>query len=543
MKQKPVTRRRVSFGVALILTLVAAAIGGAASAIKVRDEFADERARLAETTDNILATATYPAARAVHTLDDVLASEIVKSLMKHPFVIQAQIADERGFVLAADARTAAVKSRSSWLPVALTIRHHAVDLAIPGSAKPGRLAIDIDEHPFFLPLLDRTFDTIVAELVKTFAFALVAFLLLWLMVTRPLFRLAGWFAAIDPARPGDVPGPVPLGDSGTEFGLLARTGDAFRVSISTLMAQKAEYEAELEHARDRLEVQVVQRTRALAEEIEERKAIQTTLEETNDNLEHLVAERTAKLQESMAEAVSANAAKTIFLANMSHELRTPLNSVIGFSQMMSGELFGPMPKPYKEYVDIVIRSGEHLLRLINDVLDMTKVESGRLSLERKPTDPAVVVEEAIGMVAELARANGVDLIADYGPCDTIDIDPTRIRQAVLNVVSNAIKFSPNGTVRVRVETVDAECRIRVGDTGIGMSREDIEIAFLPFGQAERTAEHRRFEGTGLGLPIAKRLVELHGGTFGIASAPGEGTTVTITLPIEAAPPSETAAAT
>ncbi len=529
---KSVLRTRISFRVAFLLALSAVLIGCIAGAVQIAADFRDEQRRLHETTAAILATATLSASRAVLTLDDELGDEIVKGLTRRTFITSAQIFDERGDVLATRTREPRRGARKPlWLPMQMGLVRHATPLPVSGAADDqGRLVIEVDEPAYFESFLQRAVNTALLELVKATAFALVAFLILRIAVTAPLVRLAEWFGRIDPARPGKAPEPVPMGDSESEFGLVARAGDAFRASISSLLQDKARYEAELMLAHDRLEALVVERTQALAWEVEERKAAEHSLQETNRNLERLVTERTADLEAITEEAISANAAKTVFLANMSHELRTPLNSVIGFSQMMAAETHGPLPPRYKEYLDIVTSSGEHLLRLIEDVLDMAKVEAGRIELERRPVDPAAIVTDVLAMVAEQARRNDVTLKSEIGDCGDIEADPTRLRQIVINLLSNAIKFSHQGEVVVEVDGDAARCRIRVRDTGIGMTPEDITVALLPFGQAERDSARRRFQGTGLGLPIAKRLVELHGGTLSIDSRPGAGTTVEVAIP-------------
>jgi two-component system sensor histidine kinase/response regulator len=240
------------------------------------------------------------------------------------------------------------------------------------------------------------------------------------------------------------------------------------------------------------------------------------------------AEKALRAAKEKAEA--ANRTKTLFLANMSHELRTPLNSILGFSEMLALELFGPLETRYKEYSGLIRKSGTHLLGIINDLLDMSCIESEKVRLDMVPLDIAALVEESIVVLRELAEANRVTIRKDLAArCDVIG-DEQRMRQVFINILSNAIKFSPGGTVTIAADGGPGGNRIVVADTGIGMSDEDIELALQPFGQAEQNPEVRRFQGTGLGLPIAKRLVELLGGTLDIASLKGKGTAVTITLP-------------
>lgn len=232
-------------------------------------------------------------------------------------------------------------------------------------------------------------------------------------------------------------------------------------------------------------------------------------------------------------AEQANQAKNAFLANMSHELRTPLNAIIGFSEMIALKLRGPLPETYRHYGELVCTSGLHLLSIINDMLDIAKLSSGKAELHPEPVGVAAIIAEAVAMIANKAEAAAVQIVTDLDArMPKIDADPLRLRQVLLNLLGNAVKFTPaGGRVAVATAIVAGELRVTITDTGIGMAPEDIPRALEPFTQIGKNAQ-RGQEGTGLGLPISKTLVELHGGRFDIASAPGRGTTVTIGLPID-----------
>jgi PAS domain S-box-containing protein len=250
-----------------------------------------------------------------------------------------------------------------------------------------------------------------------------------------------------------------------------------------------------------------------------------------DTTEAVRADRS--LRDAKEAAESANVAKSQFLANVSHELRTPLNAIIGFSEMVEQELAGPVPPKQLEYVTIVLQSGRHLLNIINDILDLAHADSGKFELyEERGVDIWHIIEACVALTKHRAVAGSLLLstaIDDHLPL--IIADPTRLKQILLNLISNAIKFTdPGGSVIIAGHrTADGGIAIDVRDTGVGMTQEEIGIAMEPFGQVDARLA-RTHEGTGLGLPLARRLAELHGGSLRIESEKGRGTTVTLVLP-------------
>lgn len=241
-----------------------------------------------------------------------------------------------------------------------------------------------------------------------------------------------------------------------------------------------------------------------------------------------------ELRSAKEQAEQSNRAKVEFLAAMSHELRTPLNAILGYSEVMACEILGPVGHPrYREYCSDIVDSGRHLLEVINDVLDMAEIERGQMQLHEAWVPLARLVEQPAAQAAALAHSAGLSLAVDLGPLPpALFVDERRLRQALQNLLSNAIKFSPaGGRVGITVQRDETGwLGIAVSDTGIGMAAEDIPKALAPFSQVDGSLA-RRFEGTGLGLTLAQALVERHGGHLTIASTPGQGTTVTLWLPV------------
>jgi len=247
-----------------------------------------------------------------------------------------------------------------------------------------------------------------------------------------------------------------------------------------------------------------------------------------------VKEREERLTEARRQAEAASEAKSTFLANMSHELRTPLNAIIGFSDVMANEVLGELNPSYVQYAHDIRQSGGHLLDIISSVLDLSKSEAGKLTLSCSTVDLSEIIKASVTMMRDQCSRAKLTLFAVLPP-DPIEAqgDPAKLRQVVLNLLSNAAKFTDTGgTITVSAAATDGAAVIRVTDNGIGMSSEEIPIALSAFGQIDSRLA-RRYEGTGLGLPLSKAIVELHGGGITIDSAPGKGTSVTVTLPREA----------
>jgi len=241
----------------------------------------------------------------------------------------------------------------------------------------------------------------------------------------------------------------------------------------------------------------------------------------------------AQLIEARERAEQAARSKAAFLANTSHELRTPLNAIIGFSDVIRSETFGALQNArYREYLDDIAISAQHLLRIINDILDLSKFEAGKGTLDgEEPIDLGAMIDAAQRMVRTQAHQAGIELVLIKTNMPPVLGNEQMLKQVLLNLASNAVKFTPRGgRVTIRSWRCDGGgAAIAVCDTGIGMNQDDIGVALTAFGQID-SAMGRRFAGTGLGLPLAKAMVELHQGRLEIESAPGRGTAVTMVLP-------------
>ncbi len=245
---------------------------------------------------------------------------------------------------------------------------------------------------------------------------------------------------------------------------------------------------------------------------------------------------TERLAVAVDAAEQANVAKSQFLANISHELRTPLNAIIGFSDMIQSETFGAVGNPrYIEYLKDISKSGHHLLGIINSILDLTKIEAGRASVQdEEEFNVAAVLDASLRMMRPLADREKVSLELSVEPRGLRLVAVERmVCQILLNLLSNAVKFTPAGgrVTLSAVRTAEGGLLVAVADTGLGMTPAEIKIALTPFGQIQ-SAQSRKHAGTGLGLPLAKAMVELHGGSLRVVSAPGQGTTVSLLFPPE-----------
>ena len=340
----------------------------------------------------------------------------------------------------------------------------------------------------FAPLSASIFRTVVL-LVAGLAAAVLASLVLARRMVRPIQAIQA--------------GAARLGAGALDQRIAVRTGD----ELEALADEFNRMAAQLQESYANLEYRVTERTRDLAEALRE-------IEEKSRLLE--VASRH----------------KSEFLANMSHELRTPLNAVIGFSEVLLEKMFGDLNEKQEEYLQDILTSGQHLLSLINDILDLSKVEAGRMELELDAFSLAETLENGLTMIRERASRHGIALSLDLDPdIGLVEADERKVKQVVFNLLSNAVKFTPDGgQVKVLARLAGEEVQVAVQDTGIGVAAADQEHIFEEFRQVGQEAAAKS-EGTGLGLTLSRKFVELHGGRIWVESRVGAGSTFTFSLPV------------
>lgn len=346
---------------------------------------------------------------------------------------------------------------------------------------------------------DETVQTTLLMMMLFFSLALIGTISISRRMTQPIAALVAGTRAV---AAGNLDVTIPV-HSRDELGLLAQ-------SFNQMTAELAAHRRQMETWSQTLEQTVRERTADLAE------AMQAA-------------------QEARAAAEQANELKTQFLANMSHELRTPLNSIINFTRILMVGMRGPVTDSQADYLNRVRNSGEHLLGLINDILDLSKIEAGKMELFKEPINIGDVIHSVMSSAAGLTKGKPIELQHEVEPnLPTIEVDRTRIRQVLLNLLSNAAKFTDEGTITVRVTRQDSQVLISVRDTGIGIAPEHQSLIFEEFRQVEGDS-NRRYEGTGLGLAICRRLIELHNGRIWLESEAGVGSTFFFTLPFQLVP--------
>lgn len=504
---------RLSFKQASLTVLVAFILGTLLSLIQVGIDYASEDASINREIRSLLEISHNPAARIAYNIDAELAQELVLGLLRSPAVIRAEIVDNSGAVLASVNRPPMHSRYRMFSDFLFQERRRFEDPLFVAHAPHealGVLHLEVDTYAFGSHFLKRAVLTLVTGFARSLLLSLILLVLFYAMLTKPLVGIIRALSERDTRMPARQKIPCPPGHERDEIGILVEVTNRQLANIAEEIEQRREAEDRLTQYLGELENIVSARTAEL-------KATNARLTQSNQELEE--ARRTA-LQMAQARAA--------FLANMSHEIRTPLNGLLG---MLALALDGPLNSEQRQQLSIAHGSGEVLVELLNDILDLSKFEAGQLELESIPFDLGVLVEDTASLLSQNA-APGVELTCLIDPQLPIQVlgDPTRVRQIVSNLLSNALKFTRFGRVDVRVRAVADGVEIEIRDTGIGISEEAQERIFQPFAQGSIDIT-RQYGGTGLGLALTRRLCEAMRGELGLVSKEGFGSRFTARLPL------------
>lgn len=504
---------RLSYKQARFTVLVGFVLGTLLSLLQIGIDYASEDASINREILSLLEISHNPASRIAYNIDAELAQELTLGLLRSPAIISAQLTDNNGNVLA-NVRRPELQSGyrviSDFLFGAKRQFEDRLYLDHLPEESLGTLSLEVDTYAFGSRFLRRAEVTLLNGFARSLILTGILLALFYVMLTKPLVRLIRELSARDARSAEPTTLECPAGHANDEIGVLVKVANQQFENIATEIQQRRNAENRLTDYLGQLEHIVSARTAEL-------KAINTRLSQSNEELE--VARSTAL---DMAEARSA------FLANMSHEIRTPLNGLLG---MIALSLDGPLNAEQQQQLSIAHDSGKVLVELLNDILDLSKFDAGQLELEHIPFDLGSLIEDTANLLSQNA-APSVELtclIDPHFPALVLG-DPTRVRQIVSNLLSNALKFTRFGRVDVRLSAHKDGVRIEVCDTGIGIAQDAQVKIFQPFTQAGAGIT-RQYGGTGLGLALTYNLCEAMQGRLTISSEAGFGSQFCADLPL------------
>ncbi|MCL6700980.1 response regulator [Pseudomonas sp. T1.Ur] len=505
--------QRLSYKQARLTVLVGFVLGTLLSLVQIGIDYASEDASINREILSLLEISHNPASRIAYNIDAELAQELALGLLRSPAIIGAELIDNNNTVLASVKRPE-LQSNYRFISDFLFGAQRQFEDRLYLNHLPdeslGILRLDVDTYSFGSRFLRRAEVTLLNGFARSLILTGLLLALFYVMLTKPLVRVIRELSSRDPSSSEQSPLECPTGHQYDEIGVLVSVANQQFENISTEIQQRRTAENRLTDYLAQLENIVSARTAEL-------KAINARLSQSNDELE--VARRTAL---DMAEARSA------FLANMSHEIRTPLNGLLG---MIALSLDGPLTAEQQQQLSIAHDSGKVLVELLNDILDLSKFDAGQLELERIPFDLGSLIEDTANLLSQNA-APSVELACLIEPQFPAQVlgDPTRVRQIVSNLLSNALKFTRFGRVDVRLSQHEGGVRIEVCDTGIGIPLEAQARILQPFTQAGAGIT-RQFGGTGLGLALTYNLCEAMQGRLTISSEAGFGSQFCADLPL------------
>ncbi|ABY97357.1 TPA: response regulator [Pseudomonas putida] len=513
---------RLSYKQARLTVLVGFILGTLLSLIQIGIDYASEDASINREVRALLQISHNPASRIAYNIDSELALELTRGLLQSPAIIRARLIDNNETVLA-DVERPRLQDRYRLLSDFLFGEQRQFKERLFLTHMPeeylGTLYLDVDTYAFGSRFLDRAGITLLNGFARSLVLTGILLALFYMMLTKPLVTVIGALSGSDPRKPRQTRLECPHGHEHDEIGVLVKVANQQFVSMATEIEQRRTAENRLTQYLNELEDIVSART-------DELKASNSSLSLSNQELE-----------QARRRALDMAQARAAFLANMSHEIRTPLNGMLG---MIALALDNPLPSEQRQQLAIAHDSGKVLVELLNDILDLSKFDAGQLELERIPFDMGSMVEDTANLLSQ-NTAQSVELtclIASDFPSSVLG-DPTRVRQIVSNLLSNALKFTRFGRVDVRLVTIVGGVRLEVRDTGIGIPEEAQARIFQPFTQAGAGIT-RQYGGTGLGLALTRNLCKAMQGHLHIRSEPGFGSCFTAELPLavhtEAIPP-------
>nr|WP_305881837.1 response regulator [Pseudomonas sp. R37(2017)] len=504
---------RLSFKQARLTVLVGFILGTLLSLLQIGIDYASEDASINREILSLLEISHNPASRIAYNIDAELAKELTLGLLRSPAIIGVKLTDNNGTVLAKVKRPGMqndYRLLSDFLFGANRQFEDRLYLDHLPNESLGTLRLNVDTYAFGNRFLRRAEVTLLNGFARSLLLSGILLALFYVMLTKPLVRVIRELSGRDPSSTEPASLECPAGHANDEIGVLVKVANQQFKNIATEIQQRRNAENRLTDYLGQLENIVSARTAEL-------KAINARLSQSNEELE---AARSTALD--MAEA------RSVFLANMSHEIRTPLNGLLG---MIALSLDGPLNAEQQQQLSIAHDSGKVLVELLNDILDLSKFDAGQLELEHIPFDLGSLIEDTANLLSQNA-APSVELtclIDPHFPALVLG-DPTRVRQIVSNLLSNALKFTRFGRVDVRLSTFGDGVRIEVCDTGIGIPRDAQVKIFQPFTQAGAGIT-RQFGGTGLGLALTYNLCEAMQGRLTINSEPGFGSQFCADLPL------------
>lgn len=507
-------RHRLSYRLTRDTVLVAMALGLVLNLIQITLDYFSAKDAMEQDIRALIEISNSPASQIAYNIDVRLAEELLDGLLRHPATIDARIVDSDGQTMSAASQSSPI-SRYRWISDLLfgSSSVFSTELQVPQlqDLPLGHLVVTIDTWHYGWQFLQRAVNTFVIGLLKSLVLSVALLGIFYFVLTRPMLNVIEALSRVRASTPEKVRLPVPANHRFDEIGTMVGIINQHLEHMESSVAQLRAAESAMKNYSSQLEQEVEDRTREISEKNQ-------ALQRGN-----------RALVRAKEDAVRRARARANFLASMSHEIRTPLNGVLG---MLGLALESEQDAGQRNRLEIALNAGESLLGLLNDILDISKVEAGKLNLENIPFSVRDLVEECSTLHAQQARRKQINLVNETDPMlpEQFLGDPTRTRQILNNLLSNAVKFTDDGQVRVRTTYSGGSLRMEVIDSGIGMSKEGLHRIFSPFSQAD-TDTTRLYGGTGLGLTLCRQLVERMHGQILVDSSEGAGTHFTVTLPL------------